>query len=359
MNFGGQELRILLEMEALTPRGYQSYLICPPGSRIAEEAMVRNIHPELIPMRNSLDPGAAFSFFRFLRRHRIDIINAHGSKDAWSAAWSARPMGIPLVRSRHVAHAIRRNRFSRLIYTRFSDAVMTTSRSIKEGLVERGIPEKRISVVPTGVNLDDFDPDRIDGSNFRHEIGVPLRAPLIGLVADLRRDKRPDLLIHAAPQVLTGLPEAHFVLAGDGEMMDACRRLAGDLNLTDRVRFTGFRRDVPQILAALDIFVFPTVNAEGISQAVLQAFAMNTPVISTQVGGVCEVAIPDLTCWGLTPGDARDLAQKILRVYGLPPQERLIRIRKARKMVRDEFSLDIMLSRMDRLYRSLLAKKTS
>ena len=352
MNLGGQELRVLAEMDGLAGRGYESALAARPGSRILDEAEKRGQKRYPVKMRGSLDPAAVASFARIILRERIEIVNAHGSKDGWSAGLAARLLGRKVVRSRHVANPIRAHFFGRLVYGPLCDVIVTTSESIKRGMAERGVDIEKIISVPTGVDTGRFNPG-VEKGRLRAELGVGESVPLVGMVAVMRGDKGPDVFVRAAESAASVLPDAVFVLAGDGWMRSRLEDMVSASPFRERIKLLGYRRDVPAILADLDVFCLPSLIPEGVPQAVLQAHAMRCPVIASDIGGVDEVAIAGRTAMCVPPGDPDALAKAITGL--LRDRQGANRLaEEGHRLVQDKYTLDGMLDRMDGVYRRLL-----
>jgi glycosyltransferase involved in cell wall biosynthesis len=354
MNLGGQELRILAEMEGLAAYGYRSILAARPGSSILKEAASRGLETYEVSMRGSIDPVAVSRFISIIRREKVDIINAHGSKDGWSAGIAARLTGCKVVRSRHIANPIRGHFFGRLVYGPLCDRVMTTSESIKSGMIERGVDHRKITSIPTGVDLDVFRPD-IECGTFREEVGISGDVRLVGFVSVVRGDKGPDVFVKAAERILKDTAGVEFVIAGDGWMLPTIKKTVEESGLGDRIRIVGYRRDVPNVMTDIDVFVLPVKIPEGVPQAVLQAHATRTPVVASDMGGVNEVAIHDNTALIVKPNDPGALAESILRL--LNDKALANRLSDAGyELVMQNYTRDRMLKRMDEMYRGLVSK---
>lgn len=353
-SLGGQELRILLEMEALAARGFVSVLVARPGTPTLKEAERRGLTAYGVAMRNSLDLPSMFQLAQIMRRHRIDVVNAHNSKDAWNAALTARVLGIPVVRSRHIASRIRTGYLSRLIYGPLCDAVMTTAHDISAGLVACGVAATKIEAIPTGIDVARFV-DAAPGT-LRADLGIPAGATLIGQIAVLRGDKGPEFFVLAALQLLAEGLDAWFVLVGEGKVRMRIEALLANSVHADRIKLAGFRRDIPAILADLDLFVLAARSPEGVPQAVLQAHAARVPVVATTVGGVREVAIHGETAWCAAPRNVPDLAAAMRKLL----EDRKLAAKLAEHghhMTHEKYSLKVMLDRMEALYRRLAASR--
>jgi len=306
-------------------------------------------------IRTSVDPAAIAGFVRFLKRERIDVVNAHNSKDGWNVALAAKLCGIPVVRSRHIANPIRAGRVSRLIYGPLCARVLTTSQSIRQHMVERGVAADKIVSIPTGIDVDKYAAG-VRG-RFRASLGIPEGVPLVGQVAVLRGSKGPHIFVQAAQRLVAQGCPAWFVLAGEGPSRSVVEGLLAK-GPSERILLAGHRSDVPDILADLDLAVLAACQPEGVPQAVLQAFAAGVPVIASDLGGINEVAIDGETARTLPAKDPEGLAAAIASTLADPEPARR-RVAAAREFARSRYSIDAMLERMDALYTSLARPRPS
>jgi glycosyltransferase involved in cell wall biosynthesis len=347
-HLGGQELRILMEMEGLAPYGIESVLATLPEAAIRREALRLGLRVHAVTMRGSVDPAAVVRFAWIMRREGIQLVCAHGSKDGWSAGLAARLLGLRVVRCRHVANPIRSHWLGRLVYGPLCDRIVTTAESIKRGMVERGVSAEKIVSIPTGVDASRFHTG-VQKGRFRGELGLEPGRPLIGMISVLRGDKGPDVFIRAAEGVLARRPDAFMVLVGDGWMRPRLEEMARSSPCGRSLRLTGYRRDIPDIMADLDVLVLSARISEGVPQTILQAHAMLTPVVASRVGGIDEVAIHEETALCTPPGDVEALAEAVLRVLD-KPEDALRRARAGRDMVLRHYTWPMTLQRMRDLY---------
>jgi glycosyltransferase involved in cell wall biosynthesis len=183
----------------------------------------------------------------------------------------------------------------------------------------------------------------------RHELGVPTRAPLVGTVANFKPFKGHDNLLHAATIVRQTLPDARFVVVGQGQLEEEVRTLANDLELEDTVTFTGYRPDAAAIMAALDVFALPS-RYEGLPIALLEAMSLGIPSVATRVGGVPEV-IADGAGVLVPPQDPRALADAIVSLLNDPGRRREISDAGRRRAAR--FDIRTAAARMQEVYGEL------
>jgi len=352
-SLGGQELRILLEMEHLVSRGINSVLAARPNTPILHEARRRGLTAYEVPMRFNLDPASMWRLRQIIRRHQIHVVNAHNSKDSWCIAPIARLMGLGIVRARHIANPVRQSRSTRLIYGPLCDAVQTTSESIREHLISRGVAPDKIQSIPTGI-----DPERFSTAqpgSLRSDLGIPADVPLVGQIAVMRGDKGPDSFVRAAQIALNNGSPAWFVLVGEGPARAKVERILAEGGHADRIKLAGYRRDIPSVLADLELFVLAAHANEGVPQAILQAHASQCPVITTDRGGINEVAISGQTARVVPPRDPVALAQAIDDMLK-DQQTATLMASAGHTLLHERYTLSHMLDQMEMLYRNLATK---
>lgn len=358
--WGGQEIRIITESVGMMKRGHRVLIVCRPGSVIARRAREQGIETFVMSLGGAFDIAGIRRLRAFLRRHRVDIINTHSSKDSWCAGFAAKFAGTAkVIRTRHLSIPIKKSFESRLLYGSLPDAVVTTGESLRRHIVDRvDLDPDRVVSIPTGIDLARFNPDEIDGSGVRAEFGADDTTPLIGTVGMLRHMKGHVYLIEAAAEVLKEYPKAKFVIVGDvafaSTMKERLATRAAELGVTDRLIMAGYRNDIPEVMASLDVFVLPSINHEGVPQVVTQAMAMRRPVVATDVGAVSEQVTNGRTGVLVEKANAQQLTQGILTLLKNPDTAAVMG-ENGRRLVEERFSLDSMLDSTQRLYDRLLS----
>ncbi len=170
----------------------------------------------------------------------------------------------------------------------------------------------RVRVIYNAVDVDRFAESH-DGAAKRRDLGIPLEAWVIGLVANLRPQKNHELLLHAFARLLLKEPVARLVLAGDGNLRGALEALAHQLGVQDQVHFLGARSDVPELFATFDVYCLPS-HYEGMPLTLFEAMAAGKPVVATSVVGIREVVTDGKTGLLVPPDDPDALAQALMRV---------------------------------------------
>ena len=190
----------------------------------------------------------------------------------------------------------------------------------------------------------------------RRVIGIPVEAPLVGSLGRLHSQKGFSDLLTALAQVRRRIPSVRLFLAGDGELRADLEAQSRSLGLSEAVTFAGVRTDVPEILAALDVFVLPSLW-EGMPNAVLEAMAAGLPVVATAVGGIPEVVVDGVTGLLVPPRDPDGLAQAIECLLRDPGLRRKMG-QAGWKRVERCFSVEQMVRKTEDLYETLLNRGT-
>ncbi len=305
-------------------------------------------------------------FVRDLRRHRIQIVhtyNFYPNVFALPAARLARaPRVVASIRDTGVYQTPMQKRVQRLA-CRLADCIVVNAEAVRRWLVEEGYPRAKIAVIRNGVDLSRFK-GQDDGGRLRRELGVPPHAPIVAVVSRLHELKGLDDFLVAAAALAARHRDVRFLIVGDrlavkdGAVVtdDAYRAglegLAQRLGIADRVVFTGFRPDVPELLHEVAVSVLPSLS-EGLSNFLLESMAAGVPVVATRVGGSPE-AVEDGETGILVPArDAARLARAIDALLSGPDLARRMGQAGKRRMA-EHFSLDGMARATERLYRSLM-----
>ncbi len=229
-------------------------------------------------------------------------------------------------------------------------AIVANSTAVKEYLVARGIAEAKINVIYNGLDVDKFANAAAHG--VRELIDFPSDVSIVTLVANLRHDvKNVPMLLRAAKRL--GDTKAHFVIAGEGELMNHLKAQAVDLGITERIHFIGRCTDVPSLLAASDICVL-TSKAEGFSNSILEYMAAGKPVVATNVGGAAEVITDGSTGYIVESDDDATLAERLSQLI----ENKALAMRfgaEGKRVVGERFSLTRQLNETKGLYNSLLS----
>jgi len=353
----GAMARTLNEVTGLGRLGHDVVLATTPGSALWERAERAGVELFGLNLRAELNPVAAVRLAALILRRRIEIVHSHRAHAHAVGLLACALTGRPLVVGRHTALAPKDNFGSRLKYlsgkvTRY----VAISQAVADVLIEYGVPEDRVAVIFTGVDTERFGP-HVDGARVREEFGVPPEVPLVGKISNLYgTSKGHDVFLEAARAVAAEMPDARFLIAGNGTDSGRLDEAARRLEIRDRVVLAGRRDDVPEIMAALDVLVNCPRSREGLSLVLLEGMAAGRAVVGTRVGGIPEIVRDGETGLLVPPGDPAALASTLVGLLRDPDLASMLAARGAR-FVREGLTVGRMVERTERLYRELVPKQ--
>ncbi len=292
------------------------------------------LHPNM-----PLHPTNLWRLFGWLRRNPLAIVHAHTSP-ALSLISVVRHFAPPaaVVFTRRVAFPVRPSRK----YRTAADRYVAISAAVAKGLVAAGTAPERVSIISSAVEVDRLDMARPD-----QEIKRSAAQPRVGCVGHMSAEKGQSVLLAAWAKVVQELPAGCLILVGDGPRRRDLQRLAAALP-PDRVLFTGFRDDIPSLMATFDLYVQPSLS-EGLGTSVLDAMACRLPVIASATGGLPEVVEQGKTGVLVAPNNPDALAAAMLDL--LRHRERALAMGKAgRARVAAEFTVPRMVASHAKLY---------
>lgn len=357
LGWGGQERRIMAEAAAMRHRGHNLLLGCDPRSQLFPRAREDGFTVLPLSFGGWRNLTAFLSFRRFLQTRRVDVLNTHSSLDSWVGmlVWRTLANRPRLVRTRHLSTPVKDNWPTRCLY-HAPQAIITTGEHTRELLARRlGVPRDHIFSIPTGISPAEFAPRRPD-PEMRRRLDIPTDALIIGSVAVLRSWKGHIYLLEALKELRReGLP-AYLVLVGEGPYRVVIEEKVADLNLASWVRLAGYQEEVAPWLAIMDAVVLASYANEGVPQALLQALAMEKPVVGTDVGGIPEVVLPGKTGLLTPPRDSQALARALRRLLTDPEYGRRFG-RQGRQLAVENYSLEQMAQAVEQVYRAVVSSQ--
>ena len=292
-------------------------------------------------VRFKIDPIAVIQMARFFKREKIDIVHTHLSTSSVNGCLAARLAKIPCVATVH-------GMSGKLSFT-FADHMIGVSQGVRQHLISQGVAESRVTAVYNGVALPN---DLLSKSEARTKFGIPNNAIAFGTVARLTPMKGIEFSLRAFALIQKSIPNSVYILVGDGDSIDEYKSLAKELYIDEKVIFLGYQAKVFDPLAAMDIFLFPSLK-EAMGISVVEALAVGLPVISTNVGGLPEVVSANVG--SLVPHkDFEAMAQEAIAL-GRGDLAQLSAAAKDRARVL--FSVESMLANTNRVYDQLLKLK--
>lgn len=251
---------------------------------------------------------------------------------------------------------LRRFLFTNLLYPLLYDQEIGVNQDITRRLNRRWLARRlgRQAICRhNAIDLARFTDLRVDIPKKRRALGIPPTAFVVGNIGRMVEGKGQEILIEAAASVLKALPEAFFVLVGDGELAGSLCQQARSLGVYERTLFTGPRIDVEEVLACFDLCVVPSLW-EGISTVILESMASGIPVVATDIPGNRELLEAGRNAWLIPAGQPQALADAILIAWREPVQRRVY-AQQAREAVR-KFSLGAAVHQHEEMYLTLLER---
>jgi len=375
LNIGGPAIHTILLTAGLNNERFEPLLVTGvEGKRegnMFDLAAAKGVEPIVIPeLRRNPSPKdaliALFKLYRLIRRQRPQIVHTHTATAGLLGRLAAKLAGVPIILHTFHGHVLR-GYFGPLqskalvwmerLSARLTDRIVTVSEGQRRELAGYGIaPLEKIAVVPLGFELDDLLSCESHRGELRRELGLSDDHRLVGIVARLVPIKNHRLFLRAARLVAEAVPQARFVIAGDGELREGLEAYARDLGLDGRVIFTGWRRDLPRLYADLDVVALTSIN-EGTPVSLIEAMAAGVPVVATAVGGVPEVVVDGETGCLVKPGDAEGLAEAITELLRDPKKAREMG-QRGKEVVYPKFAAQTLLANVEHLYTELLRQRS-
>src|SRR6266852_4840704 len=292
---GGQN-QVLLTVNGLRAMGHRAALVAHPDGELRRRAAEGL---DLIPIapRTEMDLSAAWRFSRVVKELAPDVIHAHDPHGVAMASLAlslgaASAKSLPaLVASRRVDFHLRKNSFSRWKH-RQVDCFIAASEAIRRMLVADGVPADRTTTVHEGIDVELVL--KAPPVNVHEAFWLPHHAPVVGNVAALVPHKGQRHLIEAAHLVVREVPDARFIMLGEGELRESLEHLVRDHHLEKHVLLPGFRIDVLGCIKSFDLFVMSSVT-EGLGTWLPDAMACSRSIVATTAGGIPEVVEEGVT----------------------------------------------------------------
>lgn len=341
----------------LRARGDRAALVAHPEGELLRR-MSEGL--DLIPLAplHEIDLAAAWRLSRVIKQLRPDVVHAH---DPHAVAMAATALSITspsprpvLVAARRVEFRIAHNSFSRWKYGQV-DCFIANSGAIRDRLAADGIPASKISVVNEGVDVERIV--RLEATNVHAELYLPTHAPIVGNVAALVPHKGQHHLIDAAAIVVREVPDARFVIVGDGELRESLEKQIRDHHLERHVFLAGFRIDALEWTKGFDLFAMSSIS-EGMCTALVDAMAASKAAVATTAGGIPEVMVDGETGFLVPPRDHRAMAAKLvllLKDEGLRTRMGAAALARAR----ERFTVDRMVEGTAAEYERLVKRRSS
>ena len=352
---GGAERQVLLLAKGLRQRGWEVTVVALSGTgdRSAEELNAASVAFLSLGMRKGLaDPRGWICFHRWLMQQAPDVVHAHLPHAAWLARWSRVAARMPVWVD--TLHSSSTGSLGRRLGYRWSnwlpDRVTAVSQAVADAHLSASmVTEKKLTVLPNGVDVEVWRPDAAVRIAIRRKLGIENEF-LWFAAGRLEPVKDYPTFLQAFAQTREA---SRLVIAGRGPLQDELAQMAAALGVENRVLFLGFEPEVRRWMQAADGFVLSS-RWEGLPMGLLEAAACALPAVATDVPGTREVIVDGQTGWLISAGDAAALGEAMNKMMQTPLEERRAMGERARRQMIERYSLDAVLDQWEVLYRDLL-----
>ena len=375
MELGGAQQNTLYTISHLDEQKFLPYLITGRGGELFPAALgfkntliAEGLVREIRPLR---DVMAFFQLCRLIKNIAAVnpssapvIVHTHSSKAGILGRWAARCVSIPIIihsihgfgfhdyQSRVVRDLfILLEKITALITTKF---IAVSAANQQKGIALHLFPPEKAVVIRSGIEITRFQNPDVSRNQLRGSLGISETAPVIAMIACLKPQKAPLDFIKVCDSVTKELPDAHFLLVGDGVLREAVENEIKGRKLQHCIHLVGWRNDIPEILNAIDVLVL-TSRWEGLPRVFPQAMAAGVPVVATRVDGAPEAIKDGVNGFLLDPGDVEGIARKTIALIQSPFQLKSMGL-QSRQMV-EEFDIQRMVRQQEALYEELLSDR--
>jgi glycosyltransferase involved in cell wall biosynthesis len=360
LTFGGAETLLRDLAAGLEKRGYRITVGYSTPGPFVQELENKGLVLKRIPRIGLVDPFFMLRMVRLMRSDPPQIVHTHLFKSDFHGRLAARLAGVPVVVSTlHNNDSWANYWLPGHLYgatAHWADRLIAVSSEVKTYHQNKtGVSLEKMLVIENGVDVSAFADREVEAKNIRNEFGIASEAPLLGIIGRLKPQKDLPTFLLAAKEILCEQPDARFLVVGDGPLRVELEEQAEKLGLFPALIFTGMRKDIPAILASLNILVISSLW-EGLPVILLEGMAAARPAVSTAVDGILGVAIQNETAILTAPGVPSELAQSCLELIRNPQlAQRMGRAGYERAV--SQYSLSAMIDRISALYVELLLAK--
>jgi len=353
---GGAEGLVLNQMKYYNIGKFKLHVITlRKGNLESSFAHITNVRYQCLNSKGRISLRAIKKIIEYIKQNRIDIVHTHlFEADMYGFFVKILMPGIKLITTKHNTNAFRKKSYWGFLDMGFSflaDKILAVSKSVKEFTAKyEHIPDKRISVVYHGVDIEKFDVCP-DAERVRKELEVDNNNFVVGIVGRLTEQKGHKYLLQAIADLRHKIPNICLLIVGTGELREVLRANAYALKIENRVRFAGFREDMPAIFAVMDVLCMPSIF-EGLGIVVIEAMLCNTIVVASRVDGIEEVIQNGKTGFLIPSQDSCSLVQVLDKIYQGNFDTQIIT--RARQRALNTFNFKNNLKRIEDIYIDLM-----
>ena len=354
LEVGGAQHGLLLGLPRFDSAKYH-HVICSltDQMQMKDQFQEAGIEVKSAGLKNKTDMAALFRLRSIIMESRPDILHTYLLHSNVLGRIVGRLCGVPIIISseRTIGQVKRWGQLLTKLTNPLTNAVEVNSQTgatiIQETL---GVPSEKIQLVRSGIDLDAYS-KQSNESEIRNELNLNSHQHLVLYVGRLREVKGVEYGIKAFKLVTTEHPNLHLAIAGEGKQHRGLQNLVNELGINNQVTFLGVRNDLPDLFAAANSVLIPSLT-EGFPRVAIEAMSAGKPIVATNVGGTPEAIIDGKTGLLVPPKDIQAMASALLKLINDSKLQSQMSIAGA-KLARDKYSINRYVDRLDQLYRQL------
>jgi glycosyltransferase involved in cell wall biosynthesis len=360
---GGGESHLLSLVEHLDKDRFEPVVLSFTEGPMVDRLRQMKIPVEVIHTTRPFDFTKWNEVKKFIRNQKVDLVHAHGTRANSNVLWASRSLGLPVIYTIHgwSFHPDQRPivRKIRILGEQYLTSKSDLNISVSASNQQTGkefMPSFQSTVVNNGIDLQKFDPSR-SLRDIRMEMGIPNNKLLVIFIARFTSHKQPLSLIKAFSNALKVNKELHLLMVGDGDEKEKAIGMIREYGLQNNITLSPFRQDVPDVLAAADIFVLPSLW-EGLPIGLLEAMSMGKAIIASRVDGTREIIRHGESGWMVDPENlVENLAEALVSLSANSAQRKQFG-ENARADVQLRFNVFDMTRQIELIYSQLAASNT-
>ncbi len=320
----GEAAHVFNLAKQLHDRQHNITLVTKKGWKIAEKASDAGLSPIGLEMNGHFNikdnTGDITKLVKIIKKSNPDVIHCHRGQDHWLSLIALKISGkkIPLVRTRHVNVPVRTHAFNRWLYYNTNEIICVAEHIFRGYEKSSLVPQEKLHLIYTGADVTEFDFKK-DGSKFRAEFNISDDAPLVGIVGRIAAIKGQQFLAKAAPAIKEKFPNVKFILAGEEKSKSSMEKLIvliEERGLEQDFIFTGYRKDIAEVVGAFDAALIASKGSEGSSRACYEYMAMKKPIVATSVGILPELIENGKNGLLISPKSPDAISSAICKILG-------------------------------------------
>ena len=318
-SWGGMEMQVFKTAKALLERGHRVTLLCYPDSSLHREAIAGGVSCIIFPFGNSIHPLLILRLRRYLQNHPMDIIHIQFSRDLRFVVPAIEGFSpcLPIMLTKRVGSYVRKkDLLHRYLYSRVN-LITAISQVIQQNVIDTcPIASSRVEVIYNGIQVDRFNQALKNRDEIRHSMNVKEGYIIIGMVGRFSPGKGHEEFLQAAKIIVDRRQKVQFWIIGEAsygesDYVESIKQLGRKLKLLDKVIFTGFREDIPGLMAAMDIVAVPS-HAEAFGNVAIEAMATAKPVVASNCDGLIDIVVNHVTGIQIPAKNSVALAEALL-----------------------------------------------